>query len=73
MARPKQRTSDLAAKLRPIARTLIEEALQMYDAAKNTVAAAGEQFEDLVAQRLVLFIPCDQAHNALASFLCGIG
>jgi len=68
MARPKQRTSDLAAKLRPITRTLIEEALQMYDAAKNTVAAAGEQFEDLVGQRLVICIPSDQAHNALASF-----
>ena len=68
MARPKQRTSDLAAKLRRIARTLIEEALQMYDAAKNTVAVAGEQFEDLVAQRLVICIQCDQAHNDLASF-----
>lgn len=68
MARPKQRTSDLAAKLRPIARTLIEKALQMYEPAKNTVAAAGGQFEDLVAQRLVTCIPCDQAPNALASF-----
>ena len=68
MARPKQRTSDLAAKLRPIARTFIEEVLEMYDAAKNTVAAAEEQFEDLVAQRAVICIPCDQAHNALASF-----
>jgi len=68
MARPKQRTSDLAAKLRPIARTLIEKALQMYGPAKNTVAAAGEQLEVLVEQRLVLCIPCDQAHDALALF-----
>ena len=50
MARAKQRGNEIAAGLRPIAKALIKEALRLYDAAKETLDAAGEKFEDVVAE-----------------------
>jgi hypothetical protein len=49
MARHKKRTTNnTAADLRPIAKKLLQQALRVYDAAKDTFVEAGEQFEDLV-------------------------
>jgi len=52
MARAKQRRNDLgiAAQLRPIAKSLIKEALRVYAAAEEALTDAGEQFEDLVSE-----------------------
>jgi len=52
MTRVKQRRNDLgiAAQLRPIAKSLIKEALRVYGAAEEALTDAGEQFEDLVPE-----------------------
>ena len=50
MARQKKRRSAIAAELRPVAKALIKEALRVYDATKEALNEAGEQFEDLVAE-----------------------
>jgi hypothetical protein len=50
MARAKKRSNDVVAELRPIAKAFIKEALRVYDTAKDALAEAGEQFEDLVAE-----------------------
>ena len=38
------------AQLRPIAKSLIKEALRVYGAAEEALTEAGEQFEDLVSE-----------------------
>lgn len=48
--RSKQSNKDTAEKLRPIEKALLKEALHIYDAAKETLVEAGEQFEDLVVE-----------------------
>jgi hypothetical protein len=52
MARAKKRRNDLgiAAQLRPIAKSLIKEALRVYGDAEEALTEAGEQFEDLVSE-----------------------
>ena len=40
----------LASGLRPLAKALVKGGLTIYDAAKEGVAEAGEQFNDLVAE-----------------------
>ena len=40
----------MAETLRPIAKGLIKQALNVYDAAKQSLTKAGERFEDLVAE-----------------------
>ena len=40
----------LASGLRPLAKALVKGGLAIYDAAKEGVAEAGEQFNDLVAE-----------------------
>ena len=40
----------LASGLRPLAKTLVRGGVTLYDAAKEGVAEAGEQFSDLVAE-----------------------
>jgi hypothetical protein len=40
----------LAAGLRPLAKTLVRGGVTLFDAAKEGVAEAGEQFSDLVAE-----------------------
>ncbi|HKT34671.1 MAG TPA: DUF5132 domain-containing protein [Nitrospira sp.] len=41
---------NLASGLRPLAKTLVKGGVTLYDAAKEGVAEAGEQFNDLVAE-----------------------
>ncbi len=52
MARAKKHRNDIdiAAQLRPIAKSLIKEALRVYGAAEEALTEAGEQFEDLVSE-----------------------
>jgi hypothetical protein len=40
----------LATSLRPLAKALIKGGVNLYDSVKETVAEAGEQFNDLVAE-----------------------
>lgn len=49
MARHKKRSAkNTASDLRPVAKSIVKQALRAYDAAKEAFAEAGEQFEDLV-------------------------
>ena len=50
MPRRKKRSTNTAADLRPIAKKIVTQALRVYDAAKEALAEAGEQFEDLVSE-----------------------
>jgi len=50
MARAQKSRNDIAAQLRPIAKSLIKEALRVYDTVEEVLAEAGEQFEDLVSE-----------------------
>jgi len=52
MARAKKHLNDIdiTAQLRPIAKSLIKEALRVYGAAEEALSEAGEQFEDLVSE-----------------------
>lgn len=50
MAHAKKRSNDTMVDFRPIAKAFIKEAIRVYDAAKDALDEAGEQFEDLVAE-----------------------
>ena len=52
MARANKYRHDIgiAAQLRPAAKSLIKEALRVYDAAEEALTEAGQQFEDLVSE-----------------------
>lgn len=50
MARRKKPPTDSTADLRPIAKKIVKQALRVYDAAKEALAEAGEQFDDLVSE-----------------------
>lgn len=50
MPRHKKRSPDTAADLRPLAKKIFKQAVRVYDAAKEAVVEAGEQFENLVKE-----------------------
>ena len=50
MARKHKRSAETAADVRPIAKSIVKQALRLYDAAKDAFVEAGEQFEGLVSE-----------------------